>query len=91
MLLASYIKLWRDSTDRERRDHTNGFTACRTYDIEFDTGLITVDEDLSLRYAPPGIEDDMTVSPLLRRALGKPPLHERLILAESFARPYVRI
>lgn len=88
MLLASHIKPWRDSTDRERVDHTNGFTACPTHDIAFDTGLITVDEDLSLRYAP-GIEDDMTVSPPLRRALGKPPLHERLVLAEGSVRPRV--
>ncbi|OZE96555.1 HNH endonuclease [Rhodococcoides fascians] len=86
MLLASHIKPWRDSTDRERVDHKNGLTACPTHDVAFDTGLITVNQDLSLSYAP-GIEGDMDKSPPLRRALGKPPLHERLVLAESAVRP----
>lgn len=86
MLLASHIKPWRDSTDRERLDHKNGFTACPTHDVAFDTGLITVNSDLSLSYAP-GIEEDMDISPPLQRALGKPPLHERIFLAESSVRP----
>ncbi|MBY6414305.1 HNH endonuclease [Rhodococcus sp. BP-252] len=86
MLAASHIKPWRDSTDRERLDHRNGFTACPTHDVAFDTGLITVDEDLSLRYAP-GVEDDLRIAIPLRRALGKPPLHDRLQLARTSVQP----
>ncbi|WP_186629414.1 HNH endonuclease [Rhodococcus sp. BP22] len=86
MLTASHIKPWRDSNNKERLDQKNGFTACPTHDVAFDTGLITVNPDLSVSYAP-GIEDDMTVSLPLRQALGKPPLHERLLLTEKSVRP----
>ncbi|MFK4361599.1 HNH endonuclease [Rhodococcus sp. 27YEA6] len=88
LLTASHIKPWRDSTDKERLDRRNGFTACPTHDIAFDTGLITVDEDLNLHYAP-GVESDMEIEGPLRAALGKPPLRDRLILPDKAERPDV--
>lgn len=86
LLTASHIKPWRDSTGRERLDHRNGFTACPTHDVAFDTGLITVDKELNLHYAP-GVENEMLTEGPLRAALGKPPLTDRLILPDAADRP----
>jgi putative restriction endonuclease len=88
MLTASHIKPWRDSTGKERLDNRNGFTACPTHDVAFDTGLITVDSDLNVKYSP-GIERDMTIEAPLRAALGKPPLADKLILPDVAVRPDV--
>lgn len=79
MLTASHIKPWRDSSNKERLDHLNGLAACPTHDVAFDTGLITVTEDFSITYAPDlgrALEEDEP----LRRAFGKPPLADKLIL-----------
>ncbi|MFC9360047.1 HNH endonuclease [Rhodococcus sp. NPDC057014] len=88
MLTASHIKPWRDSTGKERLDNRNGFTACPTHDVAFDTGLITVDSDLNVKYSP-GIESDMTIEAPLRAALGKPPLADKLLLPDVAVRPDV--
>jgi putative restriction endonuclease len=86
MLVASHIKPWRDSSGKERLDYRNGLTACPTHDVAFDTGLITVETDLTVKYAP-GVEDEIASQNALRFALGRPPLAERLILPESAVRP----
>ena len=49
MLLAGHIKPWRDSTHRERLDLSNGLAACPSHDVAFDTGLLTVEDDLGSR------------------------------------------
>lgn len=49
MLIASHIKPWRECNARERTDPLNGVSACPTHDVAFDTGLIGIDEDLTLR------------------------------------------
>lgn len=46
LLLASHIKPWAKSTDKERLDPQNGVAACPTHDAAFDTGLITVNGGL---------------------------------------------
>ena len=51
LTVASHVKPWRDCTDRERLDPTNGVAACPTHDIGFDTGLLTIDADLRIRRA----------------------------------------
>ncbi|SEL36802.1 putative restriction endonuclease [Rhodococcus maanshanensis] len=89
MLTASHIKPWRDSTNKERLDHRNGFTACPTHDVAFDTGLITVDGDLRVHYAS-GVEADFAKHGPLRNALGRPPLADRLVMPDSAERPDVR-
>lgn len=86
MMVASHIKPWRDSSDDERLDFRNGLTACPTHDVAFDTGLITVNQDLSVSYAP-GVESDMRATPALRHALGKPPLGERIFLGPDSVAP----
>lgn len=79
MLTASHIKPWRDSSNKERLDHLNGLAACPTHDVAFDTGLITVTEDLSITYAQ-DLERALEEDEPLRRAFGKPPLADKLIL-----------
>ncbi|WP_237658188.1 HNH endonuclease [Rhodococcus ruber] len=86
LLTASHIKPWRDSTNKERLDHLNGLTACPTHDVAFDTGLLTVSEDLSIAYAT-DLERALPRDEPLRRAFGKPPLADRLILPASADRP----
>ena len=46
LIIASHIKPWADSTNRERRDPRNGVAACPTHDAAFDKGLITVNGGL---------------------------------------------
>jgi putative restriction endonuclease len=48
LLLASHIKPWRDSTDRERLDIRNGLAACPTHDAAFDRGLLWVNGGLAV-------------------------------------------
>lgn len=52
LLVASHIKPWGASDDRERLDPTNGVAACPTHDAAFDTGLITVNGGLRVHRAP---------------------------------------
>lgn len=44
LLVASHIKPWRESTDRERIDPYNGLLLSPVYDKAFDRGLITFGE-----------------------------------------------
>ena len=46
LIIASHIKPWADSSNRERRDPRNGVAACPTHDAAFDKGLITVNGGL---------------------------------------------
>ena len=46
LIVASHIKPWADSSNRERRDPRNGAVACPTHDAAFDKGLITVNGGL---------------------------------------------
>lgn len=52
LLVASHIKPWAVSDDRERLDPLNGVAACPTHDAAFDTGLITVNGGLRVHRAP---------------------------------------
>lgn len=82
ILTASHIKPWRDSTSKERLDPLNGLAACPTHDVAFDTGLISVADDLSITYAP-DLEHVLLKDEPLRRAFGKPPLADHLILPQA--------
>lgn len=53
LLVASHIKPWADSDDKERLDPLNGVAACPTHDAAFDSGLITVNGGLKVHRAPP--------------------------------------
>ena len=51
LLVASHIKPWAASDNRERLDPRNGVSACAIHDSAFDTGLLTVQRDLTIRRA----------------------------------------
>lgn len=69
LLVASHIKPWADSDDRERLDPRNGVAACPTHDAAFDTGLITVNGGLRVHRAPP-LESSSRVDPGVDRYFG---------------------
>jgi putative restriction endonuclease len=69
LLIASHIKPWRHSTDRERLDPFNGLLLMPNLDRVFDAGLVTFSEDglikISEKLIEPkklGINDDMRIS-----------------------------
>ncbi|HTU76613.1 MAG TPA: HNH endonuclease [Trebonia sp.] len=86
MLLAGHIKPWRDSTPVERLDTRNGLAACPAHDVAFDTGLLTVADDLSVvvgaALARSVRDDEMT-----RHYYGQPPMVGALRLPAQAQRP----
>ncbi|MHC3367644.1 HNH endonuclease [Rhodococcus aetherivorans] len=86
LLPASHVKPWRESASKERLEHLNGLTACPTPDVAFDTGLLAVSEDRSITYAT-DLEHALPSDEPLRRAFGKPPPADRLILPAGADRP----
>lgn len=48
LLVASHIKPWRNSTNKEKKDPKNGFVFTPTYDKLFDKGYITFNNDKTL-------------------------------------------
>jgi hypothetical protein len=52
LLIASHIKPWKDSSDKERLDPKNGLLLTPTYDRLFDIGLITFDNDKRMLVSP---------------------------------------
>ena len=52
LLIASHIKPWVKSTDKEKIDPKNGFMFTPTYDKLFDRGFITFADDKSLIVSP---------------------------------------
>lgn len=45
LLIASHIKPWKDSNDKERLDINNGLLLCPNHDKLFDKGFISFDDD----------------------------------------------
>lgn len=86
LLRASHIKPWRDSTNNERLDVTNGLSACPDHDAAFDAGLIHVGDDLSIN-AGPLLLDRMGTDPRMREAFGQPPVADRLLLPSGAKAP----
>ncbi len=79
LLRASHVKPWRDSTSRERLHVANGVAACPTHDAAFDAGLMTIDDDLTIRLAP-GLAADRDRSPEVWQFFGSPPLRAAIVL-----------
>lgn len=52
LLVASHIKPWRSSRNFERLDPFNGLVLSPTFDLLFDHGLITFEDDCRLRVSP---------------------------------------
>ena len=86
MLLAGHIKPWRDSSHRERLDLSNGLAACPSHDVAFDTGLLTVEDDLRIRLAA-SLSEAVRVDQLARQYYGTPPMLTILGLPEAAQRP----
>lgn len=53
LLVASHIKPWCKSSNRERLDPRNGIAACPIHDVAFDGGLLTVNGGLRIHRAAP--------------------------------------
>ena len=70
LLVASHIKPWADSDDRERLDPQNGVAACPTHDAAFDSGLITVNGELRVHRAP-RLEESSRTDPGVDRYFGQ--------------------
>jgi putative restriction endonuclease len=86
MLLAGHIKPWRDSSHRERLDLSNGLAGCPSHDVAFDTGLLTVDDDLRIRLSA-SLSDAVRVDQLARQYYGTPPMLTTLGLPPTAQRP----
>lgn len=52
LLIASHIKPWVDSEDKEKTDPKNGFMLTPTYDFLFDRGFITFTDDKKIKISP---------------------------------------
>ena len=63
LLIASHIKPWVKSNDKEKVDPKNGFIFTPTYDKLFDRGFITFESDKTLRVSP-------WLSPMNQKRLG---------------------
>lgn len=48
MLIASHIKPWKDSSDNEKTNPTNGLCLNALHDKAFDRGFITIDENYTI-------------------------------------------
>jgi putative restriction endonuclease len=86
MLMAGHSKPWRHCTPTERLDSRKGLAACPAHDVAFDTGLITIDENLrveSSRRLADAVEADRIVG----QYFGRPPLLETLLLPEESRPP----
>jgi hypothetical protein len=76
MLLVGHIKPWRDSSDRERLDVSNGLAARPSHDVAFDTGLLTVEDDLRISLAAL-LSEAVRRDELARQYYGRAPCNGR--------------
>lgn len=86
LLVASHIKAWRASTDRERLDVANGVAACPSHDAAFDTGLLWVNGGLRI-HASTDLDAALREDPGMVAVFGRPPLLDRLALSDKAERP----
>lgn len=89
MLLAGHIKPWRHSSHRERLDLSNGLAACPSHDVAFDTGLLTVEDNLRITLAA-SLSEAVRVDLLARQYYGSPPMLTALRLPQTAQRPGAR-
>lgn len=66
LLIASHIKPWSKSTDKEKLDPKNGFTLTPTYDALFDKGFVSFENDGTMLISP-------WISPLNQKKLNLSP------------------
>lgn len=80
LLVASHIKPWRASTNRERLDPANGIAACPTHDAAFDGGLIWVNGGYRIHRVE-RLAMASQGNPGMTASFGYPPLAEALFVA----------
>lgn len=86
MLIASHIKPWSDSTNRERLDTANGLAACPTHDAAFENYLIAIDRSgRIIRSAE--VRRAVASDPTWARAFGSQALASSLQLVEGAPLP----
>ncbi len=94
LLRASHIKPWSDSNNAERLDRFNGFLLSPGYDAAFDDGLISFNDDGTIRVSAILTDARLTQLGIHRGARITKPLHakHREYLAyhrvEVFDKPY---
>jgi putative restriction endonuclease len=86
LLIASHVKPWARSNDRERSDVTNGVCACPMHDSAFDAGLLTVTPDLEIVRAK-ALESRVPENESLARVFGPPMLRMSLLVPTTAQRP----
>lgn len=86
LLLASHIKPWRASSERERLDPTNGVSACPSHDAAFDGGLLWVNGGLRI-HASQLLDDAGRRDPAMAASFGQPPIAARLMLPAGAHQP----
>jgi putative restriction endonuclease len=86
LLIASHVKPWARSNDRERADVANGICACPTHDSAFNAGLLTVTPELKIVRASM-LESQLQGNESLDRVFGTPGMRSALLLAAAAQRP----
>lgn len=86
LLLASHIKPWRASSERERLDPANGLAACPSHDAAFDGGLLWVNGGLCI-HASAALERACERDRAAAASFGQPPIGDRLMLPPSSGAP----
>jgi putative restriction endonuclease len=89
MLVAGHTKPWKDSTPSERLDPRNGLAACRSHDVAFDTGLLTVDEGLQIHLSGT-FANAVRGDPIARQYYGSSPLLDALLLPDDAQLPALK-
>lgn len=89
LLVASHIKPWARSDNRERLDPRNGIAACPMHDAAFDSGLITVNGGLRIHRAE-RLQQSMVADEGTEQYFGEQILAPRLKVASEQGSPHVR-
>lgn len=89
LLVASHIKPWTASDDRERLDPGNGLAACPIHDRAFDRGLLLVNGGLRVHLAGE-LEAQMRRDPRAEAFFGERMLAPRLLVPPGGAPPKER-
>ena len=86
LLIASHVKPWAKSSDRERSDVGNGICACPTHDSAFDAGLLTVTPDLQIVRAS-ALETRLATNLSLSRLFTGPGMRTSLLVPPGASGP----
>lgn len=86
LLIASHVKPWAASSNKERADVANGICACPNHDSASDTGLLTVSPDLRIHRARV-LEAALASHDELDRVFGIHGIRDILLVPAGASRP----